>query len=230
MVKLLLLETSTEVCSVSVAENQNVVMTKSNFEKNSHTEHLTLMIEEVVKTVGWTLKELDAIVVSDGPGSYTSLRIGASTAKALCYALGIPLLAIDSLTILSQAIDRLLLTQESLVVPMIDARRMEVYMSIFRHDGTPLLEKQAVILAEDTFENYKNDYKNLYLCGNGAQKYFDNFPSSHLILSHTQTCSSYMAELSYEKYLKKEVDNVAYFSPFYLKNPNITESKKKLWA
>lgn len=229
MSKILLMETSTEVCSVSVSEKGEVLFTKESHDKNSHTELLTLYISEVMKTVNWTYRELDAIAVSDGPGSYTSLRIGAATAKALCYAADCPLITIDSLTLLCQGVSNLLINKGDVIVSMIDARRMEVYLSIFTSEKIPLIEKQAAIIHENLFEDYLTKTNKIYICGSGAQKYLDNFGTAQVVVSHHATSSQFMATLAYQKYLLQNYNDVAYFSPDYLKNPNITLSKKKLF-
>lgn len=229
MSRILLIETSTEVCSVSVAENGVVLYTQESGEGKSHTSQLTLFISAVMQSAGWSFKDLDAIAVSDGPGSYTSLRIGASTAKALCYALQCPLLTIDSLTILCEGVSENEIKDNDVIIPMIDARRMEVYLSVFDAQKRPIEEKKAVILDSDTFHPYKTGSNKIILCGNGAQKYSHHFPSEDVIVLHTATTSTFMSRLAYQKYLREDFSDTAYFSPFYLKNPNITVSQKKLY-
>jgi tRNA threonylcarbamoyladenosine biosynthesis protein TsaB len=214
---------------VSVAENGEVLYTQESIEGQSHTSLLTLFISGVMQTAGWTYSDLDAIAVSDGPGSYTSLRIGASAAKALSYALQCPLLTLDSLTILCEGVSDTDICKDDIIIPMIDARRMEVYMSVFDGTKIPIEEKKAVILDNDTFHPYKKGTNKIILCGNGAQKYSYHFPSEDIVIHHNATTSAFMSRLAQQKFLKKEFSDTAYFSPFYLKNPNITVSRKKLY-
>ncbi|MCZ2338003.1 MAG: tRNA (adenosine(37)-N6)-threonylcarbamoyltransferase complex dimerization subunit type 1 TsaB [Chitinophagales bacterium] len=185
------------------------------------------VIDQSVQKAGIRLKDLDAIAISDGPGSYTSLRIGASTAKTICYALNKPLITIDSLVILASGVPNDRLSEGDHIIPMIDARRMEVYAAVYDYNRMPIVEKHAVILDEHTFQPYLGNHK-LYLCGNGAEKYYKAFPL-HVELLHTSTSSAYMLKPALEKFLKHEYSDAAYFSPDYIKSPNITKSIKKLF-
>lgn len=229
MAKFLLIETSTEVCSVSLAENDNVIFTEESHDHNSHTALLTMLIQSAMNKANWSFKELEAIAVSDGPGSYTSLRIGAATAKALCYAINCPLISVGSLTILSEGVSDSVLSEGDFIVPMIDARRMEVYLSVMNHQRERIMMDSAVILTDKTFSEFITTDNTIYLCGNGAQKYVDTFPHPSLQRMHTCTSSLFMASSTFQKFKNKDFEDVAYFNPEYLKGPNITISKKKLW-
>jgi tRNA threonylcarbamoyladenosine biosynthesis protein TsaB len=226
---ILLIESSTDVCSVAVSRGNTLLSLCESFESNSHTEKLTLLISQCIKEAGIGMQQLDAIAISDGPGSYTSLRIGAATAKAMCYALHIPLIAIGSLTILAHGISREHIHPNDLIVPMIDARRMEVYLRLFDQGLNPLSSPEAVILDENTRSNYIQNNQVLHICGNGAEKYFNAFPHQNIKLHHLHTSSVYMISSAVTAFKEQQFVDVAYFSPDYLKDPNITKSTKKIF-
>jgi len=158
------IETSTKNCSVSIAKEGKTIICKEIAEEGySHAERLHIFIEESLKEAGLTYKDLSAIAVSQGPGSYTGLRIGVSAAKGLCFALDIPLIAVDTLKVLaSQAT-----ISNGLIVPMIDARRMEVYSAVFNAEYEKLRDVQAEIINEDSFENLQ---ETIYFVGDCAEK------------------------------------------------------------
>lgn len=229
MQHILHIESSTEVCSVAVSKGESLVSIKESFETNSHTEKLTLLISQCIKEAGIGMGQLDAIAISDGPGSYTSLRIGAATAKAMCYALHIPLIAIGSLTILANGISRKHIHPNDLIAPMIDARRMEVYLRLFDQSLNPLSSPEAVILDENTRSNYIQNNAILHICGNGAEKYYNAFPHQNIKLHHLHTSSAFMISSAVTAFKEQQFVDIAYFSPDYLKDPNITKSTKKLF-
>src|SRR6476661_4332435 len=154
MALILLLETATSVCSVAVAEDGKLLAIHEESEKNIHATHLTLFIENVMQQAGRSLSDLDAIAVSMGPGSYTGLRIGVSTAKGLCYAMDKPLIGINTLESMAAVIAN---SSTSLYVPMIDARRMEVYTAVYDADLKEILPTQAMILDEQSFAALSGD-------------------------------------------------------------------------
>jgi tRNA threonylcarbamoyladenosine biosynthesis protein TsaB len=151
---ILQIETSTEICSVALSKNGQLLYSVESDDPNSHTEKLTLLIQTCMVQTGYSFKQLDAIALSDGPGSYTSLRIGAATAKGICYAMDIPLLTFNSLTILANGIDTLLIGSDDIILPMIDARRMEVYTAVYDKQLKQLEEIQPLILDTQSFTNY----------------------------------------------------------------------------
>src|SRR5690606_25134679 len=164
MVYILNIETATKNCSVSLSKNgQTIVINELAEENFSHAEKLHLFIKDVLAKAKISLSDLNAIAVSKGPGSYTGLRIGVSAAKGLCYALNIPLIAIDTLAVLAEKIS----VDSGIIVPMIDARRMEVFTQMFRGDYAPLSVAEALIVDETAFADIS---ENIHLIGDGALK------------------------------------------------------------
>ncbi len=216
------IETATKNCSVALAKEGKTILCKEIAEEGySHAERLHVFIEEVIKEAGISLKDLAAIAVSQGPGSYTGLRIGVSAAKGLCFALDIPLIAVDTL----QALASQVTISSGLIIPMIDARRMEVYSAIF----TPTLEKKREVLAEIITENSFEDLQEtLHFVGDCAEKCKTVLnKKNHVFLDNIiYPSANEMSALSYEKYKISDTVDVAYFEPYYLKDFLITTSKK----
>ena len=212
---LLNIETSTKVCSVSLALNGEVLASKEeSSEKYIHSEKLNVFIEELFTQVDYQLKDLAAICVSKGPGSYTGLRIGVSCAKGFCYALDIPLISIDSLSVLARGyLNDNFINANTILMPMIDARRMEVYTAVFNHKA----EIQTSISAEVIDSEFFDTNKEIILIGDGAKKFNSVIPRNVRIENHLSS-SKGMASLSYLKFSKKEFEDVAYFEPYYLKS------------
>ena len=216
------IETATKNCSVALAKEGKTILCKEIAEEGySHAERLHVFIEEIIKEVGITFQDLIAIAVSQGPGSYTGLRIGVSAAKGLCFALDIPLIAVDTLQVLaSQAT-----VSSGLIIPMLDARRMEVYSAIF----TPNYEKQRAVQAEIITENsFEELQETLYFVGDCAEKCKTVLTKeNYIFLDEIKYPSAKeMSGLSFEKYQKNETVDVAYFEPYYLKDFMITTSNK----
>lgn len=224
---ILQLETSTEVCSVAVSDSGTTISLAEAHESNSHTEKLTLLIDECLKKQNIHIKDITAVCISSGPGSYTSLRVGASVAKGLCFALDIPLLAIDSLEILIEGVNSQKINEGDHIIPMIDARRQEVYTAIFDATKNRMTDTQALILEESLFDTFKNNP--IHLCGNGAPKYYEGYYSEQLRLHHTDTSSSFMSQIAWDKFKNHHYQDIAYYNPNYLKSPNITKSLKNLF-
>lgn len=225
---ILQLESSSEISSVALAYQGKLLSVIESDQPNSHTEKLTLLIKECLAQAGKVISQLDAVAVSDGPGSYTSLRVGISVAKGICYAKDIPMIAIDSLLILANGIDLTKTEPDDLIIPMIDARRMEIYTSVFNCDLTRLQATNAIIIENDTFKSFLVGNRIIHICGSGAIKYYDQHKSEAIKLHHTRTSSSFMSLPSYESYLNNQYVDVAYYTPNYFKAPNITKSKSKL--
>jgi tRNA threonylcarbamoyladenosine biosynthesis protein TsaB len=213
------IETATKNCSVSLAKDGQTVLCKEIAEQGySHAEKLHVFIEEIIKESGITVKDLKAIAISKGPGSYTGLRIGVSTAKGLCYALEIPLIAIDTLQVLAQKVTQ----KNGLIVPMIDARRMEVYSAVFDSNQKKILEVQAEVLTENS---YADSTETLYFVGDCQEKCQsvltkDNFVFLPEIVFPS---ANEMSSISFEKFNNNEFEDVAYFEPFYLKDFMLTK-------
>ena len=212
------IESSTTNCSISLALDGNLVALKeSNDDKYSHSTKLHSFINEVLKKSNISVKELVAIAVSKGPGSYTGLRIGVAAAKGLCYSLDIPLISISTLHILSKQIQ---VKEQSLILPVMDARRDEVYCAVY--DSSYNLIKKAVpkIINQDSFSELSYNSK-LYFIGNGQEKckrLIEN--NTNLIFSNNNTFPSAreMTQLSYQKFKDLNFNDIAYFEPDYLKD------------
>lgn len=218
------IETATKNCSVSLAKKGKIIAIKElNNGKYSHAEVLHPFIEDVLKEAKISSSEIDAIAVSKGPGSYTGLRIGVSAAKGLCFALDKPLISVDTLTSLSYAVS----IDSGLLVPMIDARRMEVYVSVYDNNHQKIREIKAEIIDENSFSEYlKNNL--VYFLGDGSAKCKEMITHKNAVFLDDKFPSSReMALLSYDKYKKSDIENVAYFEPFYLKDFVVIPEKKK---
>lgn len=210
------IETATTNCSVSIAQEGLVVAFKEIAELNySHAEQLHVFIQEVLLEAAISLSDIKAIAVSKGPGSYTGLRIGVSAAKGLCYALNIPLIAIPTLKSLSLQCQP---KAGEVVLPMLDARRMEVYISAYDHKGEELHPTEAKILEENSLSEWIASYSKVYFIGNGAQKAFEVHHQSNISVLDTLPSAKEMAGLSFQKYVAKDFEDVAYFEPYYLKD------------
>ena len=216
------IETATKNCSVSIAENGKTIICNQIAEEGySHAERLHVFIEESIAAAGITFKELVAVAVSQGPGSYTGLRIGVSAAKGLCYALEIPLIAVDTL----QALAAQATIENGLIVPMLDARRMEVYSAIFSNNLEVKRAILAEVITEDSFQEYD---ETLYFVGDCADKCKEVLTQSNFVFLEEikYPSANEMSALSYAKFLKNDFADVAYFEPYYLKDYMITTSEK----
>ena len=216
------IETATKNCSVALAKGGITILCKEIAEEGySHAERLHVFIEEIIKEAGITFNDLSAIAVSQGPGSYTGLRIGVSAAKGLSYALNIPLIAVDTLQVLASQAK----VSNGLIIPMLDARRMEVYSAVFDKNYIKIRNVEAEIIDENSFENYA---ETLYFIGDCADKCKtvlskDNFTFLDEI---KYPSAKEMSKLSFEKYKKNDFVDIAYFEPYYLKDFMMTVSKK----
>jgi tRNA threonylcarbamoyladenosine biosynthesis protein TsaB len=214
LIYILNIETATKNCSVSLAKNGETVLCKEIAELGySHAEKLHVFIEEILKETGVSIQDLKAISVSKGPGSYTGLRIGVSSAKGLCYALGIPLIAVDTLQILAKQV----VIENGLIVPMIDARRMEVYSAVFDKRHSKIKGVQAEILTE---KSYADSPETFYFIGDCQEKCQSVLKGNNFnFLSEiVYPSANEMSALSYEKFINNDFEDVAYFEPFYLKD------------
>ena len=222
MAYILSIETSTTNCSVSLSFEGETLVLKEDYDNNySHAERLHVYIDQVLKQADIISSQLDAIAVSKGPGSYTGLRIGVSAAKGLCFALGKPLIAISTLEALSHQVK----TKEGIIIPMLDARRLEVYSAIFDNGYNRLRETQAQVLNEDSFKSYLEDSKVTFI-GNGVSKTKGLINHKNAIFIEDKLPSANeMSQLAYSKYKKNDIEDVAYFEPYYLKDFLFHKSK-----
>lgn len=221
MVYILNIETATKNCSVSLSKDgKTVVLKELSEEQFSHAEKLHLFIKEVLKTADILLHDLSAVAVSKGPGSYTGLRIGVSAAKGLCYALNVPLIAVDTLAILSEKLS----VDSGIIVPMIDARRMEVFTQMYDKDNLPLSVAEALVVDENAFIDITED---IHLIGDGALKCKTVLTDDKFIFHKDiiYPSANEMSRLSFNKYLETNFEDVAYFEPYYLKDFMLTTKK-----
>jgi tRNA threonylcarbamoyladenosine biosynthesis protein TsaB len=216
------IETATGVCSVALARDGQLIGRIESNTKNSHSSVLTVFMDEIVKTAGIALSELDAVAVSEGPGSYTGLRIGVASAKGLCYALGKPLIGVRTLQAMALGMVKQAPANQPthvLYCPMIDARRMEVYCAIFDENGNEIRETRAEILDENSFMEYLGKNKMIF-AGDGAFKcrsLFEKDPNA-VFFDDFQASAKFMIPLSEEKFSKRKFEDLAYFEPYYLKD------------
>ena len=216
------LETATPVCSVALNDTCCTLALRETEGQNAHSEKITNFIREVMETAKIDYKQLDAVAVSQGPGSYTGLRIGVSTAKGICYAADLPLMAINTLEAMAYGMKEKLgsqLSENDLLIPMIDARRMEVYAAIFDANLNKIEDTAAMVIDENAFENLRKDH-HLWLFGDGApklSKLFENQPTI-TIIDGFKPSAAYMRPLADSALQEHKFVDVAYFEPFYLKD------------
>lgn len=239
MANILLIETSTDVCSVAVAIGEGQIAAQRTLEAClHHTVYLTEMVSDCLAEAGIPISDLDAIAVSGGPGAYTSLRAGVSTAKGYCYALQKPLISINTLDALAWASKEIWSDAESFsgdifYIPMIDARRNEVYAKIFSHNMKEILPETALILENNLFVNLlKNSQASekpfcAVFSGNGSEKASTVLNFEKTVFSSTRSASAvYLAKLAIKKLQLSDFEDIANYEPRYAKPPNITLSKK----
>lgn len=225
MTHILNIETSTKNCSVSIAKNGALISLKEiNNGGYSHAEMLHPLIKEALLESKLTINQIDAIAVGKGPGSYTGLRIGVSAAKGLCFANDIPLISINSLEILAHTIP----IDKGNIIPMIDARRMEVYSAIYDESFTLIRKTKAEIIDKSSFIDQLQN-QTVYFLGDGTEKCQEIILHKNAVfIKDAFPSAKEMVKLSYEKYKVNNTENLAYFEPFYLKNFIATQEKKKV--
>jgi len=232
MARILSIETSTGVCSVAYSVDGEVMASKELFEANSHAAHLTVLIEQLFEENNITASaDLDAVAVSSGPGSYTGLRIGVSTAKGICYASGLPLIAIDSMHIMSFPIVNRNWEASKLpylFCPLMDARRMEVYTALFDKDMNLSEAISAKIVDKETFKSILTNHRVVFF-GNGSEKCKEVIQHDNAIfIDDIHPLAKNLAPLAENYFNKNKFVDVAYFEPFYLKDFVATTPKKKV--
>lgn len=225
---LLHIETSSPVCSVALSKNGELISLKELGGDSNHASLLTLMIDQIMTESNTPMKMLDAIVISAGPGSYTGLRIGAATAKGLCYALDKPLIEIDSLQALSVGMGRKYKNSQLLFCPSVDARRNEIYYGLFQKDGVVMIGSKNIIVTADFLRDQFED-KNIVIGGSGAAKCRD-FPTlrSFDFDLETRSSSRWMVLLAEKKFNHSEFSEPIHFEPNYIKPAFITPARKAL--
>jgi tRNA threonylcarbamoyladenosine biosynthesis protein TsaB len=229
MAYLLALETSSTICSVALFEDQQLLGISELQIEKSHSSHITVLIESLLHNCQVPLSALAALVLSGGPGSYTGLRIGSSTAKGLCFSLDIPLIEVSTLKALAAA--AVSLTPQAgdyLFCPMIDARRMEVYTTLLHQDLAEVLPVSPLVLTAESFQEQLQHHRILFF-GSGAAKYkalAGNHPHA-LFLDNLTVSARWLGSLGLESFREAHFEDVAYYEPFYLKEVHITSSNKK---
>lgn len=231
MALILSIETSTTVCSVALHNNEKTIAFLEEHEPNSHAAVLTVLIEKLLSEQKLSPKDLNAIAISSGPGSYTGLRIGTSAAKGICFALNKPLISVPTLQIIAAhaAATTNFTHHETLICPMIDARRMEVYSALYTTNLELYRDVEAEIITTESFQKML-DQRPIIFCGNGSEKCQQviQHKNAHF-LPNIFSPAHIMGPLVFKKFEKKEFEDVAYFEPFYLKNFVPTTPRKPLF-
>ena len=221
---LLNIETSTTNCSVALSKNGKLVALKEDDNAGySHAENLHVFIDQLIKDNNYSLEDLDAVVVSKGPGSYTGLRIGVSTAKGLCYALDIPLIAVNTLNSLALSYKS---DKTCFIVPMLDARRMEVYTATYNENHEEQSATKALVLEENSFLENLNAQQTVFI-GNGVNKFSEVCKHQNAVFINQTPSAKDVCKHAFDKYNNKDFEDVAYFEPYYLKDFVVTQKKKK---
>lgn len=222
------IETSTHVCSIALSDEKKCIFSKADFNGMNHAALLNLFIQDAFEFLKINNLKLDAIAVSSGPGSYTGLRIGVSTAKGLCYGLDIPLISVSTLKIMALcATSSCEIEKDALLCSMIDARRMEVYSSFFDINMNEIRKIQADVIDNESYKSML-DEKIVYFYGNGMEKCKETLthPNSRFI-DNINPLSNSMISLAVDSFLEKKYEDIVYFEPFYLKEFQFSIPKKK---
>lgn len=232
MAKILNIETSTGYCSVSLGFDGKCkhfrVAAPDDNRKSSHSQLLVVFIKELVDEAGIMLSDVEAVCISGGPGSYTGLRIGTSTSKGICFAGNIPLVSVNTLQVIAAMARAKYKGEYDMIVPMIDARRMEVYTTLVDSNLNMLTDVEAKVIDECSFVEYSD--KKLLFCGNGAPKCSNVLKNDNFVfLDDIFPSAEFMAELSEAAFNSEKFEDLAYYEPFYLKEFIATTSKKSLF-
>ncbi len=230
---ILCIETGTDICSVGLARDGELVSLRESDEGRDHAKNVAVFVDELLRENGVAAEELSAVAVGMGPGSYTGLRIGVSFAKGLCYGLQIPLVAVGSLDSMVQVaredyeagiidVDN---WDDAVLCPMVDARRMEVYTQMFDANGKPLNEVKAEIVTEGSFADWRSE-RPFVIFGNGAAKCSEVLNDATYI--NITPSARGLAALAHQRFEAGKTEDIAYFEPFYLKDFIVIPSKKKL--
>ncbi|QDH79107.1 tRNA (adenosine(37)-N6)-threonylcarbamoyltransferase complex dimerization subunit type 1 TsaB [Echinicola soli] len=221
---ILSIETAVSVCSVALHEEKGLVGLLELHQENVHAQKLMPAIKSLLDRAGLESGDLSAVAVSEGPGSYTGLRIGVSTAKGISFAHQIPLIAVGTLDALAfQVVD--MVEPGSFVVPMIDARRMEVYSKVFDYGMKEKEGLRPVIIDEDSYATYLEKGK-VYFCGDGSRKITEVIDHPNVRFLNVSNSAKSVGDLATEKFIQKDFVDIAYFEPNYLKEFRVLKSKK----
>lgn len=220
---ILCLETATTLCSVALCDKSGAIALRESNESKSHASLLTVFINDLLKEAGIRTNELDAVAVSKGPGSYTGLRIGVSAAKGIAYASSIPLIGIETTLSMfcgftAEAKKKYQLTHDDLFCPVLDARRMEVYYSIFDLTGKSIRSIRAEIMDKNSFFDFPES-KRIFFFGDGSAKCKEIIKRKNVVFDESfRISASYMYGPAYESFTEHRFEDIAYFEPFYLKD------------
>tara|TARA_B100000029_G_scaffold282200_1_gene276156 strand:- start:167 stop:865 length:699 start_codon:yes stop_codon:yes gene_type:complete len=224
--KILCIDTTSEFCSVSLFENENLIENNNSKIERSHSKLLIKLIDDILNNNNVKIDEIDVFAISKGPGSYTGLRIGLSSIKGFCYALDKSFVAINTLKILAKSALEYIDDNDFILCPMIDARRMEVYTKSFDYNLNELSNDQAIILENDTFDHYKD--KNVYFFGDGADKFKKIvYKKNFIFLDNINPDSKFMGQLSYDKFMNRNFEDLSTFEPNYIKDFYLIKRKGK---
>ena len=237
MALILCIEAGTDVGSVALAKNGTLLSLRESMEEKQHARNLAVYVSEILKEYDLDAKDLDAVAVGKGPGSYTGLRIAVSLAKGLCYGASIPLIAVNSLEALCRValedfeagllgIDEI---EGMRLLPMIDARRMEVYCQLFDAQVHPLTEVTAHVLTEESFREERTAPEGLLVFGNGSGKCRELFKEPNVHFVEVVPSARGLVKPAFEAFRSGKFEDTAYFEPFYLKNFVVKPSSKKIF-
>jgi len=227
---ILCIETATNVCSVCVARDGELLALRETTKGMSHTSLASVFVKEVLEESEMQMQDLSAVAVSGGPGSYTGLRVGVSLAKGICSGAHLPLIAINTLESLASAsIDRHTKEKNAIHIAMIDARRMEVYMAAYGTDRSCIQGNKPFIIDKEAFQEWANTYRKIYLSGDGTDKTRDFLNNPALIDSGIRCSASNLVKPAFMRLKEADYDDLAYYSPNYIKSPNITQPRKALF-
>ncbi|TCO08442.1 tRNA (adenosine(37)-N6)-threonylcarbamoyltransferase complex dimerization subunit type 1 TsaB [Natronoflexus pectinivorans] len=231
MALILCIETSAVTCSVALSENGIAIARLREDIPNSHSARLTVLIEQLLKNQNLQIKDLDAVAVSSGPGSYTGLRIGVSVAKGLCFGASKPLISVPTLEILAaMVLHHQEFSDDTLICPMLDARRMEVYSALYNSRLERIRNTEAEIITEESYREHL-DQSRIIFAGNGAVKCRGVIRHSNAIFPDDEVMplAAEMASLAHQRFLDNKFESVAYFEPYYLKDFLVTVPKRKVF-
>lgn len=230
MTKILCVETGTSVCSVAIGDENGLLGVREISDPKAHSTQLPILINEVLSLANLKAKQINAVAVSKGPGSYTGLRIGVSMAKGICYTTRVPLIGVGSLQAmaLGLTLSNPDLPSNALLCPMIDARRMEVYTALFNREGAQVTQVNAVIIDRYSFTGYLEKQPVIFF-GDGSAKCKDVINDRNAIfIDSFQPSARFMLPLALKAYANEEFEDLAYFEPFYLKDFVATTPKNKI--
>jgi tRNA threonylcarbamoyladenosine biosynthesis protein TsaB len=216
MALILNIDTSTQTASICLCKNGNQLYLLQNDEQKDHAAWLHVAVYEMIKASGYDMKSLDAVAVTEGPGSYTGLRVGMASAKGFCYGLGIPFITENTLKMMAFAASRQIQESSALLCPMIDARRMEVYTALYKMDMEEMMPPSAIVLDENSFTSELSSQK-IFFFGSGAAKWEKISTSLRAQVTKIEYNASHLGIISYHKFINHQLTDIVYSQPVYIK-------------